>query len=317
MFTGACPSSARYCCFSGWVGWSWRSCYRPIFRQVLLLFRLGRLELEELLSQRLERARAESSDHAATDPLTALLELRLRNVVAIIHSSEEDSGDKSVLESNSMRRDLDQMQSFTSAPSLWEGTDGRAAMTLLAKYLPNICDVVRSPWTWVMKSQIEGSGAVIFDFELLQTLLQALKNFVAEVLDRMGLATRVVSTKNEKVLLQHENDRPGALVVSETIRKQANNLSEFILMKKIDSPNFAQLLLGPDLEVPVVRKAIGELGIYSCFVAGSSTALRDGKNHHGIVENRSYGRLLRSKGVQTKQGGVFMGHACLDGALLY
>ena len=55
-----------------------------------------------------------------------------------------------------------------------------------------------------------------------------------------------------------------------------------------------------------VRESVGELGIYGSFVASRSK----------IYQNVSFGHLLRSKGVDTKQGGVFMGHAVIDSPLL-
>ena len=57
----------------------------------------------------------------------------------------------------------------------------------------------------------------------------------------------------------------------------------------------------------MTRGSVGELGIYGGFVA----------NKNGCEINASYGHLLRSKGHDTQQGGVFMGHACVDAPLLF
>jgi len=117
-------------------------------------------------------------------------------------------------------------------------------------------DAIKNPDNWVLKSQIEGSGAVLFDDEMIERL------------------------------------------------NQPEGLSEFVLMEKVfplPTPSIVS-----HQGKPVLRDSIGELGIYGGYVASGSE----------IKMNTVMGHLLRSKGKDTKQGGVFMGHAVVDAPYL-
>ncbi|CAJ1447127.1 unnamed protein product, partial [Effrenium voratum] len=85
-----------------------------------------------------------------------------------------------------------------------------------------------------------------------------------------------------------------------TSRSQ-DQLAEFILMERVRPPCTPSAVLGPDGKV-VLRSAVAELGIFGAFVAAGSQ----------VKCNKAVGHLLRSKGQQTKQGGVFVGNATVD-----
>ncbi|CAL1163782.1 unnamed protein product [Cladocopium goreaui] len=77
-------------------------------------------------------------------------------------------------------------------------------------------------------------------------------------------------------------------------------LAEFILMERVRPPCTPSAILHQG-EV-VLRSAVAELGIFGTFVAEGGE----------VRCNKAVGHLLRSKGQQTNQGGVFVGNATVD-----
>eukprot|EP00933_Yihiella_yeosuensis_P060185 TRINITY_DN6233_c0_g1_i1.p1 TRINITY_DN6233_c0_g1~~TRINITY_DN6233_c0_g1_i1.p1 ORF type:complete len:560 (-),score=118.96 TRINITY_DN6233_c0_g1_i1:291-1970(-) len=88
--------------------------------------------------------------------------------------------------------------------------------------------------------------------------------------------------------------------------KSAEELAEFILMERIRppaTPSPVGITSSPaDPVSVVVRQSVTEMGIFGTFVA-------DGQK---ILRNEVIGHLLRSKGQNTNQGGVFVGNATVD-----
>ena len=82
--------------------------------------------------------------------------------------------------------------------------------------------------------------------------------------------------------------------------RSSEELAEFILMERVRPPCAPSAVL-QEGEV-VVRPAVAELGIFGSFLAVGEE----------VKCNEAVGHLLRSKGQQTKQGGVFVGNAALD-----
>jgi len=91
--------------------------------------------------------------------------------------------------------------------------------------------------------------------------------------------------------------------------KTKAELAEFILMERVRPPATPSAVYraepGKRAEA-VVRASVGELGIFGTFLADGGRVLR----------NETVGHLLRSKGQQTNQGGVFVGNAVVDTPLL-
>lgn len=113
-------------------------------------------------------------------------------------------------------------------------------------------EIKENPQNWVLKSQLEGSGAVQFDDEMIELL----------------------------------NVKEG--------------LGEYVLMKKV-FPLPTDSIVSHEGKA-AERESIGELGIYGGFLAVGQE----------VRINKVLGHLMRSKGKETKQGGVFMGHAVVD-----
>mmetsp|Transcript_12759 Transcript_12759/g.28185 ORF Transcript_12759/g.28185 Transcript_12759/m.28185 type:complete len:614 (+) Transcript_12759:26-1867(+) len=91
--------------------------------------------------------------------------------------------------------------------------------------------------------------------------------------------------------------------------KSREELAEYILMKRIVPAVSASgvFIVEDDSRAKVVvRRSVAELGIFGTFVAVGSRVLR----------NETFGHLLRSKGKDTTQGGVFVGNAVVDAPLL-
>jgi len=89
----------------------------------------------------------------------------------------------------------------------------------------------------------------------------------------------------------------------------SEQLAKLILMERVRPPVTASPVFRaePGLRPEVVlRDSVGELGMFGTFVADGST----------ILCNEVVGHLLRSKGKQTNQGGVFVGNAVVDVPLL-
>lgn len=87
--------------------------------------------------------------------------------------------------------------------------------------------------------------------------------------------------------------------------KRKEELAEFILMERI----FPAVTSSPICRIEgdqrpevLVRRSVAELGIFGVFLA-------DGKK---VLRNEAVGHLLRSKGSDTNQGGVFVGNAVVD-----
>merc|ERR1712039_517668 len=74
------------------------------------------------------------------------------------------------------------------------------------------------------------------------------------------------------------------------LKTRPKNLSEYIIMEKINPPVYPSLVFSGDQKSVVKRDSIGEIGIYSSFVAGEK---------RNIVQNESFGQLFRTKGVTT------------------
>eukprot|EP00397_Hematodinium_sp_SG-2012_P017180 GEMP01017556.1.p1 GENE.GEMP01017556.1~~GEMP01017556.1.p1 ORF type:complete len:518 (+),score=109.03 GEMP01017556.1:167-1555(+) len=112
---------------------------------------------------------------------------------------------------------------------------------------------MREPTNWVLKSQIEGSGDVLFEDQMIERL------------------------------------------------QNPEGLGEFILMKKVFPVPTPSIVLTPEGK-GAMRSAVGELGIYGGYVASGNE----------VKMNKVLGHLLRSKGENTQQGGIFLGHAVVD-----
>eukprot|EP00913_Durusdinium_trenchii_P012270 g11521.t1 len=82
--------------------------------------------------------------------------------------------------------------------------------------------------------------------------------------------------------------------------RSEDQLAEFILMERVRPPCTPSAILHDG--AVLVRRAVAELGIFGTFVA-------DGDK---VRCNKVVGHLLRSKGQQTNQGGVFVGNATVD-----
>ncbi len=208
------------------------------------------------------------------------------------------------------------------------------AYATLVSFLPNLAKPLLNVNDYVMKSQIEGSGAVIVGVELGDILAEAVRQLVHKIFENHGLIDeemdplllkKKMTNKSASQELEEEfgigmlntnvgveNEGESSAKFSkkyyEEITRKAKNLSEFIIMRKVKCPSFLSPVLIPKLSQIIVRKdAIGELGIFSCLIGG-----RNGQ----CLKNYSYGHLVRSKGVKTDQGGVFLGHATLDAPVL-
>merc|ERR1711957_365202 len=80
--------------------------------------------------------------------------------------------------------------------------------------------------------------------------------------------------------------------------KSKAELAEFVLMERIRPPVTPSLVVSsakpgqrPEIQV---RPSVGELGIFGVFLADGTA----------VSKNAAVGHLLRSKALQTQQGGV-------------
>jgi len=98
--------------------------------------------------------------------------------------------------------------------------------------------------------------------------------------------------------------------IAKTLRSRSKQeLAEFILMERVFpavTPSAVCRMEEGKRAEAVVRRSVSELGIFGTFLA-------DGKR---VLLNEAVGHLLRSKGRDTNQGGVFVGNAVVDAPLL-
>ncbi|CAD7945588.1 unnamed protein product [Amoebophrya sp. A25] len=185
------------------------------------------------------------------------------------------------------------------------------AYATLVSFFPLLSKPLLYPQAYVMKSQIEGSGAVIFDIEMQDILIEALRQHY--LIEQEQASPSTSTSKNGRLTSRTgETEAVGDQEKKkEEILQAARNLAQYIIMRKIDAPSFPSAVVVRDAAGEAVLQyrdaAVGEIGFYSCFVGGPGGVVR---------ANRCYGHLLRSKGVDTKQGGVFMGNAVIDAPLL-
>eukprot|EP00434_Breviolum_minutum_P046303 symbB.v1.2.041796.t1/scaffold8650.1/size5493/1 len=106
-------------------------------------------------------------------------------------------------------------------------------------------------------------------------------------------------------VLKPQVEGSGELFFDEDIPRILNSrtqdqLAEFILMERMRPPSTPSAILhNGDV---LLRSAVAELGIFGTFVAKGEE----------VTCNKAVGHLLRSKGQQTNQGGVFVGNATVD-----
>eukprot|EP00392_Amoebophrya_sp_AT5.2_P010101 g10154.t1 len=214
------------------------------------------------------------------------------------------------------------------------------AHATLTAFFPNLQKPLLRPSEYVMKSQIEGSGAVIVGQEMQDLIIDGVHSFLDFAFRKHGLCEK---TDSEGAPISLAALRPNLFgmvsgsrrtttsssppprsTIDSIMQQEAamnkldfakvNRLSEYIVMKKVDAPCFPQAVLvrsagssGTEVDVCYRGDAVGELGIFAAYIGGPGGS---------VLKNESYGHLLRSKSKKTEQGGVFLGHAVVDAPIL-